>query len=132
MQLFDRRVPSLANHRTKRVLQPGILGFQSRQHHVFLALEVLIERCLTDADVGQHLIDADISKAVTIEPTNRRFHEALASGCRHEAFPGNSTRLTTSQPASVPQVNWPSLRGRRYFTTNSNEVSSAAYERFRS
>ena len=67
---------ALANHRAKGVLQPAVLHFQGRQHQVFFALEVLVERRLADPHVRQNLVDADVAKSVAIEATNGRIRPA--------------------------------------------------------
>ena len=58
-------------------LQPVVLHLQGREHQVLFALEVLVESGLADADVGQHLVDADTSKSIAVEATDRPLRPAV-------------------------------------------------------
>ena len=64
----------------EQLLQPAVFVFQHCKHQVVLALEVLVERSLADANVGQHLVEPDVAEAIAVEPWDGGFDEAVARG----------------------------------------------------
>jgi hypothetical protein len=70
----------LAEH----VLQPPILIFEGREHQVFLALEMLVESGLADADIRENLVDPDVAEAIAIKPASGRFDQFLPCCRGHE------------------------------------------------
>src|SRR5262249_2933400 len=84
-ELSDRRISStLADHFSKRILEPYVLPLEHSQHQIVLAFEMLVERRFADADVRQNLVDADVSKAVAIEAPGGRVDQPLARLGWHE------------------------------------------------
>ena len=72
-----------ANHVAKCFLEPDVSHFERREHQVVLALEVLVERRLADADVRQHLVDADVAKSVAVKTPAGGLDQAVSSCGRH-------------------------------------------------
>jgi hypothetical protein len=67
-ELIDARVCSvLTNHVGKSLLDPTILIVERGQHEIFLALEMLVKGGFADADVGEDLIDADVTETIAVK-----------------------------------------------------------------
>src|SRR5262249_32006049 len=105
------RAAALAHHLPERVLQPEVLHFQGGEDEVFLAVEMLVKGRLADADVGQHLLQADVAEAVAVKPSRRRFGESPPRCGGHWAVPrrvkGSALKVDFQSPPGVPQVNFP-------------------------
>ena len=75
-----RGAAAVANHLAEGVLQPVTLHLQGGKHEVFLAIEMLVEGGLADADVSQHLLEADVAETVAVEAPDRCLGQSLT--CR--------------------------------------------------
>ncbi len=59
---------------------------QDLRDQVFLAREVLVKRSLTDADVGDNLIQPDPAKSVAIETGTGCFDQFLSGNSSHDGL----------------------------------------------
>ena len=74
---------ALIDDSAKVTAQPSVLVIHDRQHERILAFEVLVESRLADPDVGENLIEADVSEAVAVEAAEGRIDQALAGWGAH-------------------------------------------------
>ena len=86
----------------EQFLKPEVLVLEHGEHQVVFALEVLVERGLADADVGQHLVEADVAKAVAVEPRDGGFDEAVARGGHVCGRPGVAEPPVAASGQNLP------------------------------
>src|SRR5262245_36007067 len=109
-ELAQRRwSAALADDLAKGVLQPAALHLQGGQDEIFLALEVLVEGRLADADIGQHLVQADAAEAVAVKAPGRGLGQSLPCGGGHIAAPACESEgpVDLKSTQGGPEVNLP-------------------------